>query len=139
MYIELLKELYTNSSMTVHPHKESYKINIRRGVRQGDTILLKLFTAALKSIFRRRTWETRGLTIDGEYPSHVCFADDILICANTPHELQQMLEELADESDNQVLKMNKSKIKMIMETDTPIHVKNTQIESVERYIYLGQK
>ena len=50
-----------------------------------------------------------------------------------------MLEELADESDNQDLKMNKSKIKVMMETDTPIHVNNTQIESVDRYIYLGQK
>ena len=28
----------------------------------------------------------------------IVFADDILICANTPHELQQMLQELADES-----------------------------------------
>ena len=34
VYIELLKEIYTNSSMTVHPHKESNTINIRRGVRQ---------------------------------------------------------------------------------------------------------
>ena len=33
-YIELLKEIYTNSSMTVHLHKESNKVNIRRGLRQ---------------------------------------------------------------------------------------------------------
>ena len=59
------------------------------------------------------------------------FADDILICANTPHELQQMLQELADESDNQGLKMNKSTKKVIMETDTPIYANNTQIENVE--------
>ena len=31
-YIELLKELFTNSSMTVHLYKESNKTNIRRGV-----------------------------------------------------------------------------------------------------------
>ena len=35
------------------------------------------------------------------------FADDIVIFANTQHELQQMLQELADESDNKGLKMNK--------------------------------
>ena len=28
VYIELLKEIYTNSSMTVHLHTQSYKINI---------------------------------------------------------------------------------------------------------------
>ncbi|MEG7522480.1 MAG: hypothetical protein M3H12_05195, partial [Chromatiales bacterium] len=37
MYVELMKDIYTNSSMTVHLHKESNKINIRRRVRQGDT------------------------------------------------------------------------------------------------------
>ena len=39
--------------MTVHLHKESEKIRIKRGVRQGDTISPKLFTATLESIFRR--------------------------------------------------------------------------------------
>ena len=138
VYIELLNEIYTNSLMTVHLHKESNKINIRRGVRQGDTISPKLFTAALESIFRRLTWGNRGLKIIGEYLSHLRFADDIFICANTPYELQQMIQELADESDNQGLKMNKSKTKVMMETDTPIYVNNTQIENVESYIYLGQ-
>ena len=109
MYIESLKETYTNSSTSVHLHKDSNTTNITRGVRQGDTISPKLFTAALESIFRRVTWETRGLKIDGEYLSHLRFADDILMYANTQHELQQMLQELADGSENQGLKMNKSK------------------------------
>ena len=47
VYIELLKEIYTNSSITVHVHKDSNKINTRRGVRQGDNISPKLFTLAL--------------------------------------------------------------------------------------------
>ena len=61
VYIELMTEIYTNSSMTAHLHKESNKINIRRGVRQGDTISPKLFKAAFESIFTRLTWETRVL------------------------------------------------------------------------------
>ena len=35
--------------------------------------------------------------------------------------------------------MNKSKTKMMMETDTLICVNNTQIENVESLIYLGQR
>ena len=54
--------------MTVHLHKESEKIRINRGVRQGDTISPKLFTATLYSIFRRLNWENKG------------FADDIFLC-----------------------------------------------------------
>ena len=50
MYIEILKDIYTDSSVTVHLHKESEKIRIKIGVRQGDTISPKLFTATLESI-----------------------------------------------------------------------------------------
>ena len=35
--------------------------------------------------------------------------------------------------------MNKSKTKVMMETDTPMYVNNTEIENVESYIYLGQR
>ena len=33
VHIELLKDIYTNSSMTIPIHKESNQFNIRRGVR----------------------------------------------------------------------------------------------------------
>ena len=75
--------------------------------------------------------------MDGKYLSHLRFVDDIVICANTPHELHQMLHELADESENQGLKMNQSKAKVMTENDTPVN--NTQIEIVESNIYLGQR
>ena len=67
MYIEILKD--TDSSLTVHLHKESEKIRIKIGVRQGDTISPKLFTATLESIFRRLNWENKGVKIDGEFIS----------------------------------------------------------------------
>ncbi len=121
VYIKLLKDIYTNNSVTVHLHKESNKINIRRRERQGDTISPKLFTAALESVFRRLSWETRGSKIDGEYLSHLRFADHILICANTRHELQLMIQEFADGSENHGLKMNKSKTKGDDRNDAPIY------------------
>ena len=65
--------------MTVHLHKESEKIRIKRGVRQGDTISPKLFTATLESIFRRLNWENKGVKIDGEFLSNLRFADDIFL------------------------------------------------------------
>ena len=63
--------------MTVHLHKESEKIRIKRGVRQEDTISPKLFTATLESIlFRRLNWENKGVKIDGEFISNHRFAGD---------------------------------------------------------------
>ena len=90
VYIEILNNIYTDSSVTVHLHKESEKIRIKRGVRQGDTISPKLFTATLESIFRRLNWENMDVKIDGEFLSNLHFADDIFVCTETPQELQQM-------------------------------------------------
>ena len=44
-YIKIIKDIYTGCTTTVNLHKESNKINIRKGVRQGDNISPKLFTA----------------------------------------------------------------------------------------------
>ncbi len=129
-----LKIFTANSSMTIHLHKEKNGTNIRRGVRRGDTISLKLFTAAPESIFRRLTCETRDWMIDGEYLSNLRFTDDILIYANISYELQQLLQL----AENQGLKMNRSKTNVMMENSIPIYVNNSQTENVESYIYLGQ-
>ena len=119
VYIEILKDIYTDSSVTVHPHKESEKIRIKRGVRQGDTISPKLFTATLESVFRRLNWENKGVKIDGEFLSNLRFADDIFLCTETPQELQQMLQELSDESRRMGLKMNIAKTKVMVVDNTP--------------------
>ena len=124
--------------MTVHLHKESEKIRIKRGVRQGDTNSPKLFTATLESIFRRLNWENKGVKIDGEFLSNLRFADDIFLCTETPQELQQMLQELSDESRQMGLKMNITKTKVMVVDNTPINVNNVLIENVPGYVYLGQ-
>ena len=141
VYIEILKDIYyTDSSVTVHLHKESEKIRIKRGVRQGDTISPKLFTATLESIFRRLNWEHKGVKIDVEFLSNLRFADDItlFLCTETPQELQQMLQELSDESRRMGLKMNITQTKVMVVDNTPINVNNVLIENVQGYVYLGQ-
>ena len=124
--------------MTVHLHKESEKIRIKRGVRQRDTISPKLFTATLESIFRRLNWENKGVKIDGEFLSNLRFADDIFLCTETPQELQQMLQEISDESRRMSLKMNIAKTKVMVVDDSPINMNNVLIENAQGYVYLGQ-
>ena len=138
VYIEILKDVYTDSSVTVHMHKESEKIRIKRGVRLGYTISPKLFTATLESIFKRLNWEHKGVKIDGEFLSNLRFADDIFLCTETPQELQHMLQELSDESRRMGLKMKITKTKVMVVDNTPINVNNVLIENVQGYLYLGQ-
>ena len=79
------------------------------------------------------------MKIDGEFLSNLHFADDIFLCTETPQELQQMLQELSDESRQMVLKMNITKTKVMVVDNTPINVNNVLIENVPGYVYLGQQ
>ena len=78
------------------------------------------------------------MKIDGEFRSNLRFADDIFLCTETPQELQQMLQELSDESRRMGLKMNIAKTKVMVVDNTPINVNNVVIENVPGYVYLGQ-
>ena len=69
-------------------HKESEKIRIKIGVRQGGNISPTLFTATLESIFRSLNCENKGVKIDGEFLTNLRFADSIFLCTETPQELQ---------------------------------------------------
>ena len=124
--------------MTVHLHKESEKIRIKRGVRQWDTISPKQFTATLESIFRRLNWENKGVKVDREILSHLRFACDIFLCTETLQELQLMLQELSDESRRMSIKMNIAKANVMLVDNIPINVNNVLIENSQGYVYLGQ-
>ena len=78
------------------------------------------------------------MKIDREFLTNLRFADDIFLCTETPQELQQMLQELSDESMRIGLKMNIAKTKVMVVDNTPINVNNVLIENVEGYVYLGQ-
>ena len=47
-YITLLRDLYNGATSTLKPHGNSDKINLQRGVRQGDNNSPKLFTVCLQ-------------------------------------------------------------------------------------------
>ena len=65
-------------------------------------------------------------------------SDDIFLFMETLQELQNMLQELSDESRRMGLKMNIAKTKVVVVDNTPINVNNVLIENVQGYVYLGQ-
>ena len=60
------------------------------------------------------------------------------LCTGTPQELQQMLQELSDESSRMGLKMNIAKTGVMVVDNTPINVSKVFIENCEGYVYLEQ-
>ena len=112
-YIELIKNIYLNATSTIRLHKDSEKINIQKGVRQGDTMSPKLFTAVLEGVFQTLNWEEVGLKINGEYLSHLRFADDITAIESSPEDMQLRIQQLSDASAKVGLKMNLDKTKVL--------------------------
>ncbi|PIK38581.1 endonuclease-reverse transcriptase [Apostichopus japonicus] len=129
-YIKVIKDIYTGSTTTVKLHKESNKIPIRKGVRQGDTISPKLFTACLEHIFKDISWEDKGINVNGEKFNHLRFADDIVIIANNFNEMEIMLQDLDIASRKRGLKMNMKKTKVMADQSVkhkPIIINGTEL------------
>ncbi|CAG5056668.1 unnamed protein product [Parnassius apollo] len=88
-------------------------IQLQRGVRQGDVISPKLFTAALEDVFKLLDWKGYGININGEYITHLRFADDIVLMAESLKDLSTMLNDLDSASQRIGLKMNMDKTKIM--------------------------
>ena len=66
------------------------------------------------------------------------FADDIIVVAKNPTELQQMLNDLHSRSTKVGLKMNKSKTKVMFNNLTlpaDIKIDGQTLEHVNNYVY----
>ena len=141
-YIEVLRCLYEAATMSVQVQgQQSKPIQLRRGVRQGDVISPKLFTSALEDMFKTLDWKGKGININGEYISHLRFADDIVLMAESLEELNQMLDGLASASRCIGLGMNLDKTKVMINGHIdpgPVVVHGHLLEIVSEYTYLGQ-
>lgn len=79
-YIRLLDDIYKGCTGRKILHTKSEKFTIRKGAP-------KLFTACLENIFRKLNWEEVGLRANGEFLSHLRFADDIVLFSETAEHL----------------------------------------------------
>ena len=142
-YITLIRDLYNGATATLKLQKDSDKISLERGARQGDNISPKLFAASLQDgVIDKIDWEERGINVNGEYLSHLLFADDIILVAHTPNQLESMLNDIHTASQPIGLKMHLGKTKVMFNdyaTKSAITLEGKSIDEVESYIYLGKK
>ena len=94
-YIALIKNVYDTATASVRLHEDTKKFRIERGVRQGDVISPKLFTAVLQYMFKKMNIEDNmGININEEDLNHLRFADDIVIISDCINKARKMLERL---------------------------------------------
>ena len=102
----------------------------------------KLFIACLQSIFSKMKWNeiSYGFKVTDNYLNNLRFADNIVLLAKDPQELQATVKELHTES-GRIGKMNKTKTKTPSAnttTQSNIVVENESLDKVDQYTYLGQ-
>ncbi|KAK6761321.1 hypothetical protein RB195_022400 [Necator americanus] len=78
-HIKVLRELYSNFTTGISPFYKNIVIDVKRGVRQGDTISPKIFTATLENAMRKLEWDAMEVKVDGRQLHHLRFADDIVL------------------------------------------------------------
>lgn len=139
-YIQILKNIYTNIKGRVKLERVGPSFPIKRGVRQGDPTSPTLFIALLESIIKKLDWKTSGLNINGTYLSHLRFADDLVVFAESSSELQNMIQALNSVSKEVGLEMNLAKTMLMTNSiESTISIDNEIIYYTNKYIYLGKQ
>ena len=135
-YINIIEDIYTDATAKVHIEKQmSEEIKISRGVRQGDPISPKLFTASIEEVFKNCDLDKRGIDIDGERLTDLRFADDVALTTNSVEDMEMQLNILNHESKRIGLKIHRGKTKFMtnFKTTDTIKIEGIVIEKVDQY------
>ncbi|KAL0871397.1 hypothetical protein ABMA27_005128 [Loxostege sticticalis] len=105
-----------------------------------DEITSELLQAVGTPVLKLLEWDGLGININGEYITHLRFADDIVVMAESLEDLGAMLEDFNRVSQQVGLWMNIDKTKVMSNAHvapTPVSVGSSILEKVDKYVYLG--
>ena len=128
----LLKNLYAGQEATVRTgHGTTDWFQIGKGVRQGCILSPCLFNLYAEYITRNAGLEEvqAGIKIAGRNISHLRYADDTTLMAESEEELKSLLMKVKEESEKVGLKVNIQKMKIM--ASGPITSWQIDVETVE--------
>uniref|UniRef100_A0A0K0DL84 Reverse transcriptase domain-containing protein n=1 Tax=Angiostrongylus cantonensis TaxID=6313 RepID=A0A0K0DL84_ANGCA len=140
-YIKILRELYKNFTTKISPFYNDINVDVKREVRQGDTISQKLFTATHQNVMRTLEWDNMGVKIDGRQIHHLRFADDIVLITPDISQAERMLADFDKacgkigplEWDNMGVKIDGRQIHHLRFADDIVRI-TPDISEVERML-----
>lgn len=68
----------------------------------------------LQLIFNNLNWQSEGMKVNKDRLTHLRFADDIVLFADTSKKLEKIISTLNEESEKVGLKMNEDKTKTLV-------------------------
>ena len=133
-----LADCYKDCTTTMQLFHRPLTIPIAKGVRQGDTISPKLFTAALQWVMKSLNWDERGIRVDGRFLSNLRFADDIVLFSSSITEAETMLKELNEVGKKIGLRINRKKTQFMRNAlceDAEMELEGTPIMEMSSYVF----
>ncbi|KAK6752702.1 hypothetical protein RB195_003863 [Necator americanus] len=125
-YIKVLRELYSNFTTGISPFYKNIVIDVKRGVRQGDTISPKIFTATLENAMRKLEWDDMGVKVDGRQLHHLR-SDDIVLVTPIISQAERMLTQFDVTCGCIGLKLNLQKTMFMRDRlGCPIHAQRNE-------------
>ena len=138
--ISLLKRLYENSITHVIVNGQKIEVNIKRGVKQGDTLSPQLFNVTLRHALDQIDWGDNGVKMGGKYLSSLEYADDLTIVAQSRPQLLKMLKIVKEASATVGLSINVKKTVLLSNCTTtraPLTIDGDTYHFADSATYLG--
>jgi exonuclease III len=146
--VKLVDALYQNSSAFVTtPGKDGTQFNIHTGVRQGCLLSCLLFDVIMDAITRRFLAECAvgGVSINAAREAIRCllYADDVVLFAHTPEDIQVMLAcwDRISYEYGLITSVKKTKIMFVAKPDDLVlpafSIRDQPVEVVTSFRYLG--
>uniref|UniRef100_A0A0K0CXD0 Reverse transcriptase domain-containing protein n=1 Tax=Angiostrongylus cantonensis TaxID=6313 RepID=A0A0K0CXD0_ANGCA len=141
-YIKILRELHKNFTTKISPFYSGINIDVKRGVREGDTISPKLFTATLQNVMRTLEWENMGVNVDGRHIYHLLIADEIVLITPDIIQAERMHADFDNACEKTGLRLNLTKTNFMrngLVSYTPFALNGTNISECSSYVYPGRE
>jgi len=143
--IRILKSIYIKASARIRTnYGMSDSFPIEKGVLQGETVSPILWNLYLEDLIHElNKSDTLPVKLVGATLHALLYADDIILLAYTPGELQKKIDVLSAYLTDNGLKVNLSKTKYMVFSKRKDNVKfsirwdDKPINRVESYVYLG--
>lgn len=142
--IRIISNLYFNQTAHVKERNDlSEKIEIQRGVRQGCVLSPMLFNLYSEEIIQRAlSEETAGVKVNGRPINNLRFADDTVVIAENMEDLQRLIDQIVESSEENGLTLNirKTKFMLISKQQHPqenLRIHGEVVEKITKYKHLG--